>query len=286
MRRLLPILLLTGISVLVGCSSKGKQEENAGRYSMKHDRYPDRPVDVSAVPDAVPRYEPKSRGGNKSPYRVLGQSYYVLDSAKGYRERGTASWYGEKFHGHLTSNGETYDMYKMSAAHKSLPLPTFARVTNLDNGRQVIVRVNDRGPFHDDRLIDLSYAAASRLEMLGKGTARVEVEAIDPSAWGSATVLASAQTGNTTTGSATAANADATGRFLQVGAYSSNGAAQRVQSELQATSDGVPVLVRAVERGGSQLYRVLIGPLQGSAEDLIARVQSAGHPAPILVDYP
>ncbi|GGC03991.1 septal ring lipoprotein RlpA [Marinobacterium zhoushanense] len=286
MRRPLSILLLAGITVLAGCSSTGKQEENAGRYSMKHDRYPAQPVDVSAVPDAVPRVEPKSRGGNKSPYRVLGQSYYVLDSASGYRARGTASWYGEKFHGHLTSNGETYDMYKMSAAHKSLPLPTFARVTNLDNGRQVIVRVNDRGPFHDDRLIDLSYAAAARLDMLGKGTARVEVEAIDPSGWGSGTVLASAQASKASNTPEPATIADATGRFLQVGAYSSNGAAQRVQTELETATDGAPVLVRAVERGGSQLYRVLIGPLQGSAADLIAKVQAAGHPAPILVDYP
>jgi len=284
MRHWFKILLLTGLSVLAGCSSTGKQEENAGRYSMKHDRYPDRPVDVSSVPDAVPRHEPKSRGGNKSPYRVLGRSYHVLDSASGYRERGTASWYGAKFHGHLTSNGETYDMYRMSAAHKSLPLPTFARVTNLDNGRQVIVRVNDRGPFHDDRLIDLSYAAAARLKMLGKGTARVEVEAIDPAGWGSQTVLASAAT---VKAAAATAEADVVpGRFLQVGAFSNNGAAEKLQMQLVALAQGAPVVVRAVERGGRPLYRVLIGPLEGSGAELIGRVQAAGHPAPILVDYP
>ncbi|MBR9882777.1 MAG: septal ring lytic transglycosylase RlpA family protein [Oceanospirillales bacterium] len=284
------ILLLVGLSLLAtGCSWVGEKEENAGRYSMKHDRYPSTPVDVSSVPDAVPRIEPKSRGGNKSPYRVLGQNYYVLGSASGYRERGVASWYGEKFHGHLTSNGETYDMYKMSAAHKSLPLPTFARVTNLANGRQVIVRVNDRGPFHDDRLIDLSYAAAARLDMLGHGTARVEVEAIDPASWGSGTVLAAANQGAEAVHKAPTQSADdmdATGRFLQVGAYSSNSTAQRVQNQLVAYADGAPVMVHELERDGRQLYRVLIGPLEGSAEELISRVQAAGHPAPILIDYP
>lgn len=281
MRRV-PILLLALATTLAGCSWM-KSDDNAGRYAMKHDRYPDTPIDVSNVPDAVPRVEPRSRGGNKSPYKVLGKRYHVLDSAAGYRERGTASWYGEKFHGHRTSNGETYDMYKMSAAHKSLPLPTYVRVTNLDNGRQVIVRVNDRGPFHDDRLIDLSYAAAARLGMLKKGTARVEVEAIDPRTWNSGTVLASA-------GDATPAPAEeqTAGRFLQVGAYSSSSAAQQVQNGLVAAARGAPILVNAVEREGRRLYRVLIGPLSGddSHEALIARVQAAGHPAPILVDYP
>lgn len=275
------------LSLLAGCSVT--DDDNSGRYAMKHDRYPDRPADVSKVPDAVPRVEPKSRGGNKSPYRVLGKNYHVLASANGYRERGTASWYGEKFHGHHTSNGEVYDMYKMSAAHKSLPLPTYARVTNLDNGRQVIVRVNDRGPFHGNRLIDLSYAAAARLGMLKHGTARVEVEAIDPLTWNSRTVVANA-TPAPTPEPASPVSAEpqkpVAGRFLQVGAYSSETAAQRVMAGLTAAAVGAPARVQAVERGEQTLYRVLVGPLRGAADDLVSRVQAAGHPSPILVNYP
>ena len=140
-------------------------------------------LDVKRIKDAVPRVEPKSRGGNFSPYTVLGKTYTVLDSSKGYKARGEASWYGTKFHGRLTSNGERYNMYAMSAAHKSLPIPTYVKVTNLENRRQIIVRVNDRGPFHPGRIIDLSYAGATKLEMLKKGTARVEIEAIDPRRW-------------------------------------------------------------------------------------------------------
>src|SRR5690554_5870511 len=150
---------------------------------MTGDAYPVAPPDVSRVPDAVPRLEPPSRGGNRSTYEVWGKTYSVLPEARGYARQGTASWYGEKFHGYATSNGEIYDMYKMTAAHRSLPLPSFVRVTSLDNGRSVIVRVNDRGPFHNDREIDLSYAAAARLDILDSGTGRVKVEAIDVEQW-------------------------------------------------------------------------------------------------------
>lgn len=173
-------LLLTALSVFVlllsGCAQQ--PAPNAGRYAMEKDKYPDTPPDVSQVPDATPLYEPYSRRGNDPQYTVLGKQYQVMHSHHGYQETGIASWYGEKFHGHETSNGEIYDMYAMTAAHKSLPLPSFLRVTNLDNNRSVIVRVNDRGPFHEDRLIDLSYAAAWKLGYLDKGTARVKLEAI------------------------------------------------------------------------------------------------------------
>lgn len=164
---------------------KPPQETNAGRYSMKYDTAPDPrdiPENVAKTPDAVPRVEPKSRSGNAAQYTVFGQRYQVMDDAAGYRERGGASWYGRKFHGHLTASGERYDMFEMTAAHKSLPLPTYVRVTNLSNGRAVIVRVNDRGPFHPGRIIDLSYAAAARLDMIAAGQAKVEVEAIVPDA--------------------------------------------------------------------------------------------------------
>nr|WP_318837949.1 septal ring lytic transglycosylase RlpA family protein [Neiella holothuriorum] len=149
----------------------------AKRYQQLDDSAPASPVDVSQVPDAMPAYEPKSRGGNSN-YKVRGKHYKVMDSADGFSELGNASWYGNKFHGHKTSNGEIYNMYAMSAAHKNLPLPSFVKVTRLDTGKQVIVRVNDRGPFHSGRIIDLSYAAAYKLDMLKLGTAKVKIEAI------------------------------------------------------------------------------------------------------------
>jgi rare lipoprotein A len=139
-------------------------------------------ISAKSVPDladdAIPRDEPRSRHGNGPYYRVNGATYEVLDTDYGYNERGVASWYGKKFHGQLTSNQERYDMYAMTAAHKSLPLPSYARVRNLKNGKSVVVRVNDRGPFIDNRLIDLSYAAAVKLDMITTGTSLVEVTAI------------------------------------------------------------------------------------------------------------
>lgn len=175
-------------SFISACSSGpslvGQSKPSSGsRYSIKQDRGPSQHKDMSQVADAVPQVEAHSRGGNKSTYEVWGKQYHVMPSSVGFTQQGMASWYGEKFHGHLTSNGETYDMYAMTAAHKNLPLPTFARVTNLENGKAVIVRVNDRGPFHGDRIIDLSYAAASKLGYRKKGVAKVLVEAIDASTW-------------------------------------------------------------------------------------------------------
>ena len=195
LKRLLPtgnvqkILGLAVIASLISACSSGpslvgqSKPSSGSRYSIKQDRGPTQNKDMSQVADAVPRVEAHSRGGNKSTYEVWGKQYHVMPSSIGFTQQGLASWYGEKFHGHLTSNGETYDMYAMTAAHKNLPLPTFARVTNLENGKVVIVRVNDRGPFHGDRIIDLSYAAASKLGYRKKGVAKVLVEAIDASTW-------------------------------------------------------------------------------------------------------
>lgn len=148
------------------------------RYQQKHDSTPTRTPTPAELVDAVPRDEPYSRGGNKN-YNVRGKDYSVLATEKNFKQTGIASWYGNKFHGHLTSNGETYDMYSMSAAHKNLPLPTYVKVTNHLNKKSVIVRVNDRGPFHENRVIDLSYSAAFKLGMLKKGTAIVTIEAIN-----------------------------------------------------------------------------------------------------------
>ena len=170
--KLLSFLVLPILLLLQGCSSS--------RYAVEHDYGPSHDVDVSHIKDAVPRAEPRSKSGNPKNYKVRGKWYTVMDSSKGYVRKGIASWYGKKFHGHATSSGEIYDMYAMTAAHKTLPLPTYVRVTHLEDGKSVIVRVNDRGPFHENRIIDLSYAAAKKLGVTATGTAVVEVRAIDP----------------------------------------------------------------------------------------------------------
>jgi rare lipoprotein A len=151
------------------------------RYRSNSDSVPTEIPDVSKIPEPVPKVEPRSLYGNKSPYSVLGQTYNVMSNPRGYVERGIASFYGNKFHGYKTSNLEEYDMYQFSAAHKTLPLPSYARVTNLENGKSVVVRVNDRGPFHENRIIDLSFAAAVKIGVWPSGTGLVEVRAIDPS---------------------------------------------------------------------------------------------------------
>ncbi|WP_045387398.1 septal ring lytic transglycosylase RlpA family protein [Vibrio rotiferianus] len=160
--------------ILAGCSSQKAQE---GRYELESDVAPETPLSVEHIEDAHPKYEPYSLGGNSN-YTLRGQDYKIIRDAKGFKEKGKASWYGEKFQGHLTSNGEIYDMYSMTAAHKTLPLPSFVKVTNTDNGKSTIVRVNDRGPFHEGRIIDLSYAAAFKLDVVKTGTANVEIEVL------------------------------------------------------------------------------------------------------------
>ncbi len=158
------------------------------------DSTPDEIPDVDAIPEPDVIAEPRSRIGNRSSYTVLGQQYRVLDDASGYIEEGLASYYGNKFHGRRTSNLEVYDMYAFTAAHKTLPLPSFARVTNRDNGKSVVVRVNDRGPFHAGRVIDLSYAAAVKLGITQRGTGRVEVRALTPGEAASSTSARAAAT--------------------------------------------------------------------------------------------
>ncbi len=163
----LRLLLLLGglVGLLSGCSSTVDKDSQ----------------DISGIPDAVPKVEPKSKYGNPKSYVVFGKRYHTKSRSDGHVERGLASWYGKKFHGRKTSSGERYDMYAMTAAHKTLPLPTYARVTNVKNGRSAVVKINDRGPFHGNRVIDLSYSAAKKLGVVAKGTAMVEVRAIDPS---------------------------------------------------------------------------------------------------------
>ncbi|MBA5763401.1 septal ring lytic transglycosylase RlpA family protein [Vibrio sp. 404] len=177
-------------SVIVGCSSSPTESETETtppisssdryqeeRYELKHDVAPDQPISVEHIEEITPQYEPYSLGGNKN-YTVRGKRYQVIKDPTNFKEKGQASWYGKKFHGHLTSNGEVYDMYSMTAAHKELPLPSYVKVTNTDNGKSTIVRVNDRGPFHPGRIIDLSFAAAKKLDVIKTGTANVEIEVI------------------------------------------------------------------------------------------------------------
>lgn len=273
---------------------------------------PSQVPDLSAIPDAVPRAEPRSAAGNPPFYEVAGHRYVVLASATGYVERGVASWYGTEFHGLRTSTGEPYDMFAMTAAHKTLPLPCYARVTNLANGRSVVVRINDRGPFIANRIIDLSYTAALRLDMIRNGTAFVQVEALTPGAPllqaalpatsmaaseasvglssvpavtpavaaqlpSASTATAPPATAARAAAPAPAAASNAPRFYIQVGAYARAENAQRALQRLHAAG-----LDATLSAGGAAptLQRVRIGPI-GSVQDfdaLIARLATLGFP--------
>lgn len=232
------IVLLLLLVTFTGCTSD--------RYTLKHDRAPTVAIESNQVPKVVPRAEPISTAGNKSPYTIDGQTYEVLPSAQGYVEEGVASWYGAKFHGHLTSNGEIFDMYRASAAHRTLPISTFARVTNLANGREVVVRVNDRGPFHSARIIDLSYGAAVVLGFANQGTAPVRVEVIDLVGVEDHRALSPAEY-----------------RYLQIGAFSQESKAL-IRAEEIVELVSAPVFISPVSVDGTLLYRVRVGPFDSS----------------------
>ncbi len=229
--------------------------------------------DWTAIAQPVPRHEPLAAYGNRSPYSVLGKSYRVLDDPRGYRERGIASWYGAKFHGRATSSMEPYDMCAFTAAHKTLPLPSYARVTHLDNGRSIIVRVNDRGPFHDGRVIDLSYVAALALGVYQTGTARVEVEAIVPGGAPPRAIPASV-----------AGPANGEGQvFVQLGAFGERDNARALQRRLRDAGEKAEV-VRG-EGGSGRLYRVRLGPFANAAaaERARARLGDRGFASATIV---
>jgi len=232
--------LLLGFVITLLLSACGSLEIQDGA--------PDHHVDTSGIADAVPKTEPYSKYGNPHSYQVAGKTYYVLDDHRGYQQRGQASWYGTKFHGRRTSSGEPYDMYAMTAAHKTLPIPSYVEVTNLDNGRKAILRVNDRGPFIDGRIIDLSYVAAKKLGVYNTGTARVNVRAID---------LRKPATTRPATGQSGATGKTAGDLFyLQVGAFDERANAELMLSRLVSLTDK-NVLINSRQ----QVYRVRIGPL-------------------------
>ena len=224
----------------------------------------------------MPRDEPPAAYGNRSPYTVLGKSYRVRPSAEGYVERGVASWYGQKFHGRQTSSREVYDMCSFSAAHKTLPLPSYVRVTNLDNGREVVVRVNDRGPFHAGRIIDLSFAAAVKLGVDRTGTARVEVRALT----GGADLANAPAAARVPSSSSSPAPMGSGPQRVQVGAYRDRDNARRIARQLEdAGIDDVSI--EDVRTDAGKVWRVRIGPLAPAAvEGVLARIRGLGLPSP------
>jgi len=282
------VLTAAGI-LLSGCASS----PGGSRYILDQDRAPSGSIDVSSLEDARPRYEAPQQAGNRSPYTVWGRTYHVLESNDGYVARGIASWYGEKFHGYRTSNGEIFDMYRMTAAHKSLRIPSYARVTNLENGRSVIVRVNDRGPFHSDRLIDLSYAAAVKLGFHGKGTAPVEVAAITVHPDGSMYLAgrpfvpsapATTDTPVRVAGQEQPAPEQEQGLFVQLGSFSSRDPAEALVGRVRAVVDN-PARVRAFDSGMGVFHRVQVGPFNSEADarEIQALLESHGFTQTILL---
>lgn len=258
MAKMNPILFL-GAAILAfalgGCGnapSAGKPVAVRGGYYLDDGPGALPPTDLDAVPDAVPRREPLHRFANRT-YVALGNTYTPLASASGYREEGMASWYGRRFHGKKTASGELYDMYAMTAAHPTLPIPSYARVTALDSGRSVVVRINDRGPFHKARLIDLSYTAAHKLGYLSRGSTRVRVESLDPEAYD------------------TQGEALPDGVFLQIGAFTRADNAQQLVARLARELALDPERTRVVLR--DRLHRVQLGPYDSDDEALADRAR-------------
>ena len=273
-RKFLGVMLVILCLLITACSgSKSKPKSNApynpndGRYKHDKDFGPSEDIDLSHIPDAVPRYEVRTRAGNKNPYTVLGKTYHLIKDESSYKERGYASWYGNKFNGYHTSNGELYDMYAMTGAHKTLPIPSYVRVTNLDNGRSVVVRINDRGPFHEGRIIDLSYAAAQRIGIHKTGTGRVEVEIALP---GDAAPIPRRPE---TQMAKQIESALPQGTYLQIGAFGSKRSAQDFAATL-GTKLTYPVIINSAQTP-KEIHRVRLGPFKDAKNLQMARDQLA-----------
>lgn len=260
--------LITLAAGLLMCACSG-----LGMFSGKSDSAPQREIDAAEIPDAVPKNEPRSKYGNPRSYVVLGKRYHVMESSNGFVEKGIASWYGTKFHGRRTSSGETYDMYAMTAAHKNLPLPTYVKVTNLENNRHVIVKVNDRGPFHENRIIDLSYAAATRLDIIRKGTGWVEIRAIRPGE----SVAGSDDAPGAPVEVKTEVKTAGDGFYIQVGSFSNLVNAQNLRKKLDSFGERLVKISQAVVRD-KVLYRVRIGPINDIdfADSIVSKLADFG----------
>lgn len=264
-RKILTLLIVS--AWLAGCGTM----RGGGYY--QNDGPPKRSkVDLSTITDPVPRPEPRSDSGN-DPYIVFGKTYYPLREAKDYRERGIASWYGKKFHGNRTSSGEPYDMYAMTAAHRTLPLPSYVRVRNLANGHAVIVRVNDRGPFLHNRLIDLSYAAALKLGIVSTGTGVVEVEALAVET--NAAIPIGTKEIDSDLRSSNPAKFPRL--YMQVGAFRNWQNAATLRSRLSEARFG-SVFIQSEVREDVRFYRVRVGPIASVADSdaLIERALQYG----------
>ncbi|OBT12888.1 hypothetical protein A9264_15795 [Vibrio sp. UCD-FRSSP16_10] len=259
--QLLKILILAiALIITVGCSGSNKD-----RYAIDQDVPPDSPITLQHIENATPRYEPYSLGGNKD-YTVRGKSYSVINNPDGFKERGKASWYGKKFHGHLTSNGETYDMYSMSAAHKNLPIPSYVKVKNLDNGKTAIVRVNDRGPFHEGRIIDLSYAAATKLGVIQTGVANVEIEFISTKPNVSNKKTSNAHPSYT----------------IQVASLGNAQTSKKLSDQLSDEYKQASYIQQ-----NNKTNRIFIGPIASAtqANEILQKVQKNGHPSAFIKIY-
>ncbi len=259
------ILISVLSSLIISACSTTKVVPTSG------DAAPNKQVDVSSVPNAVPKSEPKSRYGNPKSYVVFDKRYYVMESSQGFVEKGIASWYGTKFHGRRTSSGETYDMYAMTAAHKNLPLPTYVKVTNLNNGKHVIVKVNDRGPFHENRIIDLSYTAAIKLDIIKKGTGLVEVRAIQPGE-----VIPSSSNEGAPVATVPSSNNNE-GFYIQVGSFGQLANAENLRRKLEPLGEHLIKISQTIVTGRT-LYRVRIGPLTDIdlSDSITSKLQNYG----------
>lgn len=268
-RSLREVLLASMLCLLAACSSSPESERSlVGPVDIARDGPPPDPARARNVPDAIPRVEPLSRYGNPPSYEVFGVTYHTLSDNADFVQKGIASWYGRKFHGRRTSSGEPFDMYGMTAAHRTLPIPSYVEVRHLETGHRIVVRVNDRGPFHEGRIIDLSYAAAVRLGIAEDGTAPVEIRALQPDPTRTAEAVAT-PTAALEVASSQALTNVAPSVKLQVGAFNDLANAERLRDTLSSQLNW-PVSIS--EATAQPTYRVQIGPLPGERE---ARVVDA-----------
>lgn len=251
------------LCLLAGCSTAPSDPEpqapSKGGYYKDDGPGEKSPPDLAQAPDAEPKPEPLHRFANR-PYRVFGTEYVPLAEVQSFRQRGVASWYGRRFHGQKTASGEPYDMYAMTAAHPTLPIPSYVRVTHLGNGRSVVVRVNDRGPFHSSRIIDLSYAAAFKLGYIQGGSAQVEIEALVPR---------KAEVGSAV--------------YLQVGAFSSRENAESLRERLARETAWLQESVQVLISG--DLWRLHVGPYRSAqdARSVAERIEAELNLKPLVV---